>query len=169
MDKQKTAAYIRRLRTENHMTQKQLAEKIFVTDKAVSKWERGNGSPDVSLLPLLADALGVTADDILNGGCGVSRPASEPPAVVGISDSDARVKRFTEKRHVRVFIILPIIWLCLFGVIGILYVYAILASYVPVYPEVFFGLFVPWFIISSVTGFIPLAASYAWHRLSQVK
>ncbi|MBO5998549.1 MAG: response regulator [Lachnospiraceae bacterium] len=48
------------------MTQAQLAEKLGVTDKAVSKWERDLSYPDITLFPRLADVLGVTANDLLN-------------------------------------------------------------------------------------------------------
>jgi transcriptional regulator with XRE-family HTH domain len=176
MDRQKTAEYICRLRKEKHLTQKQLAEIIFVTDKAVSKWERGNGSPDVSILPLLADALGVTADDILNGG-GASQPEREAALAVNsiseIAEDDCnkntRVKRFAEKRHVKIFLLLPIVWACLFGTVGGMYVYSVLVAHIPADPYVFVGLLFPWFVFSSATGFIPLIVSYAWHRLSLVK
>ncbi|MBQ9064011.1 MAG: response regulator [Blautia sp.] len=47
------------------MTQTQLAEELFVTDKAVSKWERDLSYPDIALFPKLADVLGVTVDDLL--------------------------------------------------------------------------------------------------------
>ena len=48
------------------MTQKQLAKKLDVTDKAVSKWERDLSYPDIVLFPKLADILGVQVDDLLN-------------------------------------------------------------------------------------------------------
>lgn len=63
----KTGKLISALRTSKGMTQKQLADKINISDKAVSKWERGEGCPDVSILPVLADALGIEVDNILNG------------------------------------------------------------------------------------------------------
>ena len=47
------------------MTQKELAEQINVTDKAVSKWENGEGCPDISLLPMIADIFEVTLDELL--------------------------------------------------------------------------------------------------------
>ena len=50
MDNTKVGELIRRLRKESHMTQQQLAEKLHVSDKAVSKWERGMGCPEVSLM-----------------------------------------------------------------------------------------------------------------------
>ena len=59
-------SYIRSLRTQNHMTQSQLAEKLNVTDKAVSKWERDLSYPDIALFPKLADILGVNVNDLLN-------------------------------------------------------------------------------------------------------
>ena len=58
---------IKNLRLSKLMTQKELAEKLNVTDKAVSKWETGDGMPDVQLLSPLANELGVTVDEILNG------------------------------------------------------------------------------------------------------
>ena len=59
-------SYIRSLRTQNGMTQAQLADRLCVTDKAVSKWERDLSYPDITLFPKLADLLGVTADDLLH-------------------------------------------------------------------------------------------------------
>ncbi len=67
MDQVKTGQLIKRLRTELGMTQKQLAERINVSDKAVSKWERGNGCPDVSLLSALADVFGTDIRVLLSG------------------------------------------------------------------------------------------------------
>ena len=60
-------ALIAKLRKERNMTQKEMAAKLGVTDKAVSKWERSLSYPDVTLLLPLADALGITASELLNG------------------------------------------------------------------------------------------------------
>ena len=67
MDSYVTGAVIRRLRENKKMTQEQLAEKLGVSDKAVSKWETGRGFPDVSLLEALADALGISVIELLSG------------------------------------------------------------------------------------------------------
>lgn len=67
MDQIKIGELIRKLRIENHLTQKQLAERIGVTDKAVSKWERGNGCPDISLLTELSKVFGVELQTLLLG------------------------------------------------------------------------------------------------------
>ena len=67
MNRYVTGAVIRRLRDANKMTQEELAEKIHVSSKAVSKWETGAGFPDVSLLEPLAEALGISVIELLSG------------------------------------------------------------------------------------------------------
>ncbi len=67
MDKYVTGAVIRRLRESKKMTQVELANKIFVSSKAVSKWETGQGFPDVSLLEPLAGALDISVIELLSG------------------------------------------------------------------------------------------------------
>ncbi len=70
MDQIKTGLLIRQLRTQMQLTQKQLAERIHVSDKAVSKWERGNGCPDISLLDALADVFSTDIRVLLAGDLG---------------------------------------------------------------------------------------------------
>lgn len=67
MNAEKTGALIAEVRRERNMTQRQLAEALHVTDRAVSKWERGLSFPDVGLLEPLADALGLTLTELLDG------------------------------------------------------------------------------------------------------
>ena len=67
MDQVKTGALIKRFRTQMGLTQRQLAGRIGVSDKAVSKWERGNGCPDVSLLAALAETFSTEVGVLLTG------------------------------------------------------------------------------------------------------
>ena len=67
MDNNKTGRFIGKQRKELGYNQKDLAEKLNVTDKAVSKWETGRSSPDVSLLMPLAEILNVSVAEILSG------------------------------------------------------------------------------------------------------
>ena len=60
-------AFIAALRKANGLTQKQLAEKLNVSDKAVSRWERDECAPDLSLIPVIAEMFGVTSDELLRG------------------------------------------------------------------------------------------------------
>lgn len=65
MKKQTLGEMIATLRKENNMTQLQLAEKMGVTDKAVSKWERNLSCPDIDSLPLLAEIFGISVDELI--------------------------------------------------------------------------------------------------------
>lgn len=67
MDCAKIGRLIRMLRCEKGLTQKQLADMMNISDKTISKWERGLGCPDVSLLPDLAALLEVNIDELLTG------------------------------------------------------------------------------------------------------
>ena len=67
LDKQGFGIFLAQLRREKGWTQKELAERLFLSDKAVSKWERGLSLPDISLLLPLAEALGVSVTELLEG------------------------------------------------------------------------------------------------------
>lgn len=67
MDNVKIGNLINKLRKEKGMTQLQLAEKLHISDKTVSKWERGLGCPDVSLLTDLSGVFGVDLEKLLSG------------------------------------------------------------------------------------------------------
>lgn len=67
MDQIRTGELIRQFRTQLGLTQRELAERINVSDKAVSKWETGNGCPDVSLLSALAEVFGTDIQVLLTG------------------------------------------------------------------------------------------------------
>lgn len=62
-----TGNTIRQLREQRHMTQAELAEKIGVSSKTISKWETAKGLPDISLLQPLAQALGISVIELMNG------------------------------------------------------------------------------------------------------
>jgi len=67
MDNQKVGELIRKLRRERGLTQLQLAQMLHVSDKAVSKWERGMGSPEVALLEALSRVFQVDVQNLLSG------------------------------------------------------------------------------------------------------
>ena len=67
MDKERTGQLITELRKEKGLTQKQLADALNVTDKAVSKWERGLSFPDISMLEPIAQTLDISIMEILAG------------------------------------------------------------------------------------------------------
>jgi transcriptional regulator with XRE-family HTH domain len=85
MNNEKFGELISELRKEKSLTQRELADRLHVTDKAVSKWERGKGYPEITLLQSLADVLGVTASELLSGerNTGGNLPLSKADAIVG--------------------------------------------------------------------------------------
>lgn len=67
MDQEKIGKFIALLRKEQNMTQVELAEKLGITDRAVSKWENGRGLPDLSLIKPLCEALNISVNELLSG------------------------------------------------------------------------------------------------------
>lgn len=65
MDAKKLGQFIAEIRKERELTQAELASKLHVTDKAVSKWERGLGLPDINSIEPLADALGISVAEVM--------------------------------------------------------------------------------------------------------
>lgn len=68
MDAVRTGKFICEKRKAINMTQKELADKLHITDKAVSKWERGLSFPDITILIPLTEILNISLYDLLNGG-----------------------------------------------------------------------------------------------------
>ncbi|MBQ9748129.1 MAG: helix-turn-helix domain-containing protein [Clostridia bacterium] len=83
MEKKTIGALIAVLRKANGMTQRELAERLSVSDKAVSRWERDECAPDLSLIPVIADLFGITTDELLRGerrtGSDTENAAGESP------------------------------------------------------------------------------------------
>ena len=73
MDAHEIGQLIQRLRRESGMTQRELGNALHVSDRTVSKWERGVGSPDVSLLPALSGVFKVNIESLLNGALDENR------------------------------------------------------------------------------------------------
>lgn len=67
MDQEKIGKFIAELRKEKNLTQEQLAEKLGITDRAISKWENGRCMPDLSLMKPLCNELDITINELLSG------------------------------------------------------------------------------------------------------
>ncbi|MEI5990367.1 hypothetical protein A5881_001860 [Enterococcus termitis] len=77
---------IKQLRVDSHLTQEQLAEKMNVSKQAISKWETGNGFPDILNIVKLCDIYGVSLDDLLREDLRLQKKLSQPVnklAIVG--------------------------------------------------------------------------------------
>lgn len=80
MEKQTLGETIAALRREKQMTQAELAEKMSVTDKAVSKWERNLSCPDVSSIPRLAEILGVSPGELIEAKAAPVKSVKKVPS-----------------------------------------------------------------------------------------
>ena len=90
MDAKTFGAFLAQVRRAQGLTQAELAEQLHVTDKAVSRWERGVGLPDINTLEPLADALGLSLADLMH----CHDPAQEPPtAPVPLEDFFSMLRR----------------------------------------------------------------------------
>ena len=67
MDQIKIGKFIQEKRKEKNITQSELAEKLNISDRAISKWENGNCLPDAGNMPILCDILGITINDLFSG------------------------------------------------------------------------------------------------------
>ena len=90
-------------RKELKMTQKDLATKIQVTDKAVSKWERGLGFPDINTIEYLADALNVSIIELMKSERETENVAIDEAVVVNVLDM---AEKEVQKKQTRILIIL---------------------------------------------------------------
>lgn len=99
MDASKMGAFIAGIRKEKGMTQAELAAKLFLSDKTISKWERGAGLPDIGNLEALAEALGVTLVELMqserSNESSISTQAAEQllADTLSISRSSGAVRR----------------------------------------------------------------------------
>ena len=101
MDNVRFGAFVAQLRKEQNMTQKDLAERLGVTDKAVSKWETGKGFPDVKLLEPLAQALGVTLVELIRSERQQSDHLTVEEAEQVVSQAVDQSQKITARRYLR--------------------------------------------------------------------
>lgn len=114
MDAKKFGTFIATLRKENNMTQVELAQKLQVTDKAVSKWERGLGFPDINTIEPLADALGVSVLEIMRSERIAETEITQDTASAALTDIFEFVKLQRKAERKFIFKIAGGVVACLF-------------------------------------------------------
>lgn len=121
MNNVKIGTFIAQLRKAKNMTQKDLAEKLNITDKAVSKWERGISLPDITILPDLSGILDITVTELLNGekenneedSCSDN---SNETVLAAIQYADGEVKKKT--KNIKILCAVSITIACIVGIIA---------------------------------------------------
>lgn len=116
LDKEKFGEYISSLRKERGLTQRELAEKLFVSDKAISKWERGQSFPDITMLSPLAEELGITVTELINCNkiendekMNAKQVDSILEKAINISDEEKELKRKMRFKRFLIYICLVLI------------------------------------------------------------
>lgn len=92
MEKKTIGKFISALRKANGMTQKELGEKLFVSDKTVSRWECDECTPELSLIPSIAEIFGITTDELLRG------ERNNPDREVASEDATTKQKAKSDKQ-----------------------------------------------------------------------
>lgn len=103
MDNIRFGAFVAQLRKEQGMTQKELAVRLHVTDKAVSKWETGKGFPDVKLLEPLAQVLDISLVELIRGERQMSDQMTVSDVGAVVSQAMAQSQKFTARRYLGLF------------------------------------------------------------------
>lgn len=98
MDSKKVGSFIASMRKQKSLTQKELAQKLNVTNKAISKWETGNGYPEITIVPELAKVLGVTTAELLNGELNVNEVSDKDEAATIINETVKYYDRYRMKK-----------------------------------------------------------------------
>ena len=96
MDQIRIGKFIAQTRKENHLTQRQLADCLSISDKTVSKWECGDAVPDIWVLTRVAEEFGVTVDDLLT-------PHTEP--------TEEPIQRMPRRRAIITVLAALLVWL----------------------------------------------------------
>ena len=137
MDNVRFGAFVAQLRKEQNMTQKDLADRLGVTDKAVSKWETGKGFPDVKLLEPLAQALGISLVELIRSERQQVDHLTVQEADALVSQAMDQSERTTARRYLRL-----LKWL--------LVTIGIMAAYLPVITLIALAMVWYWTNISSI-------------------
>jgi len=103
MDNMQFGVFVAQLRKERGLTQKELADLLNVTDKAVSKWETGKGFPDVKLLEPLAQALEVSLVELMQGRRQETETLTVAEAGAVVSQAMGQLEKTTARRYLRLF------------------------------------------------------------------
>ena len=142
MENKKIGAFIKRKRIDAKMAQEELANKICVSGKTISKWETGKGIPSVEMLELLSRILGVSIAEILSGEDRVK-------------DIDVLIKELKNKNKKRIINLILGIIICLFfcGLEVILYISGVDAKYA----YIIIGIFIILLLIIDIVN-------YFWHK-----
>lgn len=118
MDQIKIGKFIAELRKKENLTQFELAERLGITDRAVSKWERGLALPDASIMLELCKILKITVNDLLNGGIIMENKNENQEIILDLVKQKQEADKMLLRLEIVVGITCVIIMLTLFMIAG---------------------------------------------------
>lgn len=154
LDLIKIGSFISNVRKEQGLTQKQLAERVGVSDKAVSRWETGKGLPDTSIMSDLCEALGININELLSGerlDADTYSGKAEKLMVDLVRDAQ---KNRNERKSIIIGLLLGVVFL----IVGLLFIAFVSGSSLVYYLDT------PSFIIVIAFQFILLGAGGQMHH-----
>lgn len=143
INNEKIGQFIATRRKNLAMTQKELGDRLFVSDKTVSKWERGASLPNVALLQPLAEALKISVSELLNGETKTPQPDTNEQAVaqalqLSLQEAFRRKQRFWALIFASALLVVALESALLFFLIG---------TSAPIWPSGLLLLFAAWFCL----------------------
>lgn len=117
MDQKRIGEFIQTLRKEKELTQKELAEELGITDRAVSKWENGRGIPDVSLMKPLCGILGITVSELLSGERIQQEEYREKSEFRFLDTMEVKEKTIQKKNRSLRLVVLAVVLLLIAGIL----------------------------------------------------
>lgn len=121
MENKEIASFLKSLRIAHGYTQQAVADKLFLSAKTISKWETGEGIPDITVLPALADLYGVSVDEILRGRKSPDKGESAPETKTKKANAHLLEASLTHK-------FAPYFWTS-FGIVGVFVIATLLTGF----------------------------------------
>lgn len=154
MEKKSIGSFLAALRKASGLTQEDVAQRLFVSNKTVSKWERDESNPDLALIPVLAEMFGVTCDEILRGERGEKEPGNDEKARFKIEKQVQRILTHSVSQFKSVSCVAAAL-----TVLGLVCHFAVAYTYFK--PLVAFGLGLAFLLVSVVLEIIHLIRTNA--------
>lgn len=142
MEKKTIGSFIAVLRKSNGITQQELADRLGVSNKTVSKWECDDSLPDLTLIPVIAEIFNVTTDEILTGGR-INKEVSPPKDSVKIEREVKRIFSITSSKFYNLFF-------CAVAMVVLGLILHFTISYGAFRPYIGFGIFMVLFLASLI-------------------
>ena len=161
MEKKTIGSFIAALRKSHGMTQQELADRLSVSNKTISKWECGESFPEITLFPVIAEVFGVTSDEILRGERTAEKPASTEKSAAKVELQIKRLLHSSISKYKNLSYIAVSLFLT-----G--YIMLLVLSFAANLPEIGFGVMLIFVIAGVVLEIININRTYAVFKCEDI-